>query len=67
MEKAKRKKAERRICGISISWKLFAFLVAFVAFMMLVIWVFQVVMLDSFYKSTKRSELESISLASGLE
>ena len=63
MEKAQRKKAERRICGISISWKLFAFLVAFVAFMMLVIWVFQVVMLDNFYKSTKRSELENISLA----
>ena len=65
MDKATKQKAERRICGISISWKLFAFLVAFVAFMMLVTWVFQVLMLDSFYKSTKRHELESISLAIG--
>lgn len=65
MDKAKRKKAECRACGIGISWKLFAFLAGFVAFMMLVIWIFQVLMLDSFYKKTKRDELERISLAIG--
>jgi len=65
MEKAKKTRAERRVCGISISWKLFAFLVAFVAIMMVIIWVFQVFMLDSFYKATKRKELESISMAIG--
>lgn len=65
MEKAKRTKAERRTCGISISWKLFAFLVAFLAFLMMVIWIFQVLLLDSFYKRTKREELERISLAIG--
>ena len=62
MEKAKKIKAKRRTCGISISWKLFAFLVAFLAFLMAVIWVFQVPMLDSFYKRTKRNELERISV-----
>ena len=65
MDKAKMKKADRRICGISISWKLFAFLAGFVAFMMVVIWIFQVLMLDNFYKNTKREELEKISLAIG--
>ena len=65
MENAEIRKSDRRICGISVSWKLFAFLVAFVAFMMLVIWVFQVLMLDSFYKNTKRKELENISLVIG--
>ena len=65
MEKAKKQKAERRVCGISISWKLFGFLVAFVVFMMVIIWTFQVFMLDNFYKATKRRELESISMAIG--
>ena len=65
MDKAKMKKADRRVCGISISWKLFAFLAGFVAFMMIVIWGFQVLMLDNFYKNTKREELERISLAIG--
>ena len=65
MEKAKEYKAKCHISGIGISWKLFAFLAVFVAFMMIIIWVFQVFMLDSFYKATKRKELESISLAIG--
>lgn len=50
----------RRYMGIS--WKLFAFLVAFVGFMMAVIWFFQVIMLESFYERAKKKELENISL-----
>ena len=37
MGKAKKVKAKKPYGGISISWKLFAYLTAFVAFMMLVI------------------------------
>mgnify|MGYP002519114578 CR=1 FL=1 len=65
MEKAKMQKTKCKVCGIGVSWKLFAFLIGFVAFMMLVVWVFQVFLLESLYKSTKRNELESISLAIG--
>lgn len=63
MGKAKKVKAKKPYGGISISWKLFAYLTAFVAFMMLVIWIFQVLMLGSFYKDTKHKELEGISKA----
>ena len=52
MGKAKMQKRKCRVCGIGVSWKLFAFLIGFVAFMMLVVWVFQVFLLESLYKST---------------
>ena len=47
--------------GIGMRWKLFAFLVAFVIFMLSVVWVFQILLLDHFYKDIKYKELESIS------
>lgn len=46
---------------IGIGWKLFAFLMAFVLLMLGVIWLFQVRLLDFFYKKTKYKELETIS------
>ena len=46
---------------IGIGWKLFAFLMAFVILMLGVIWLFQVRLLDFFYKRTKYNELETIS------
>lgn len=61
----KKAMGEHRIYGISISWKLFGFLVVFVAFMMIVILILQVFMLDKFYKATKRRELENISMVIG--
>ena len=47
--------------GIGMRWKLFAFLVAFVVFMLGVVWAFQILLLDHFYKDIKYKELESIS------
>lgn len=46
---------------ISIGWKLFAFLIAFVILMLGVIWLFQIRLLDYFYQKTKYKELETIS------
>lgn len=46
---------------IGIGWKLFAFLMAFVLLMLGLIWLFQVRLLDFFYKKTKYKELETIS------
>ncbi len=65
MKMVKKTKEKCRVCGISVSWKLFAFLVAFVVFMMAVVWAFQVFLLDSLYRGTKYRELENISLAIG--
>lgn len=47
--------------GIRMQWKLFAFLLSFVFFMLAVIWLLQILMLDKFYKNTKYKELEGIS------
>lgn len=60
MRASKTKNKEQRR-GIGMRWKLFAFLVAFVVFMLIVIWVFQILLLDHFYKDIKYKELESIS------
>ena len=46
--------------GISISVKLFAFLALFVAFMLVVIWVFQIGLLNYFYEKTKNEELSRL-------
>ena len=46
---------------IGIGWKLFALLFSFVLLMLGVIWLFQIRMLDYFYKQTKYRELEAIS------
>ena len=50
--------APRRWRGVSISWKLGAYLVFFVAFVLLVTWVFQVLLLNIFYQTVKRGELD---------
>ena len=42
----------------SISWRLFGILIAFVAVMLLVIWIFQVVLLNKFYQRSKLDEFE---------
>jgi len=63
--KSENKALKKHHQNIGISWKLFAFLIAFVVFMMAVVWIFQVFMLDSFYKKTKKKELENISLVIG--
>lgn len=45
--------------GMSIRWKLFAYLAIFTAFVLLVIWIFQVLLLNRFYETIKIDELNS--------
>ena len=44
---------------IGIKWKILILMAAFTAFVLLVIWLFQVVLLNVFYERTKLSELET--------
>ena len=48
---------------ISMSWKLFAYLALFTAFILLVVWVMQIAMLNHFYQKSKEKELD---IADGL-
>ena len=52
---------QKKKSGIRVQWKLLAFLLAFVAFMLAVIWIFQIQMLGSFYRNAKYRELDTIS------
>lgn len=45
---------------ISLKWKLYLVLIAFTAFLLALIWIFQVVYLDEFYKMIKRQETEKV-------
>lgn len=47
-----------RFNNISIKWKLFAYLFLFVAAMLVVLWLFQTVFLESFYKSIKTGQIK---------
>jgi len=43
--------------GISIRWKLAAYLAVFIAIVLIVTWVFQFYLLNNFYEMIKRREL----------
>lgn len=64
-EKTKARKS-RAFCrrsprsGIGIQWRLMGYLSLFVAFALLVLWIFQVGMLIPFYESVKHRELEQV-------
>lgn len=45
--------------GISIKWRMLVYIGAFTLFMLLLVWVFQVLLLGRFYESTKLSELNA--------
>ena len=49
-----------RLKNTSIKWKLFAYIALFAAVMIFVIWLFQIVFLNAFYRQTKISELKSL-------
>ena len=51
---SKKQKRNRRASGIS--WRLFGALAIFVVLVLIVIWLFQVVLLDRFYESSKFDE-----------
>ncbi|MBR0442753.1 MAG: HAMP domain-containing histidine kinase [Clostridia bacterium] len=59
----KRKKARRERRGIGIQWRLLGYLSAFIAFMLAVLWIFQVQMLNRFYENTKDKELSMTATA----
>lgn len=44
--------------GISIRWKLILYMTVFVAIILLVTWLFQVVLLDTFFRAVKRNEMQ---------
>lgn len=44
---------------VSIKWKLFGYLVVFVGFMLVLLWLFQTVFLESFYKAIKTQNIKS--------
>lgn len=46
-----------KLGGIKLKWKLFAFLVIFVVFALLVVWFFQVGMLDNFYRDARHKDI----------
>ena len=64
-------KSKRQFKGLSIGWKLAAYLLVFVALTLLVVWLFQILLLDVFFENTKKKELkktaEELSLALGQE
>ncbi len=57
-----RREARRRLRrrGVSIQWRLLAYLSIFVVFILLVLWVFQVQMLNRFYENIKQQEMKKI-------
>lgn len=57
-EKTNIKQGKENRHTASISWRLFGILVAFVAVMLLIIWIFQVVLLNKFYHKSKLDEFE---------
>lgn len=48
---------------IGIYWKLFAFVVLFATFMLIVVWVFQIGLLNWFYRQSKYDEMDSVETA----
>lgn len=44
---------------ISIKWKIFCYLLSFIVILLILLWLFQTVYLDVFYKSIKQKELKS--------
>lgn len=53
-----KKFCEHKSKGMGIRWNLFAFLAFFVAFILAVVWIFNVLLLGTFYESAKMKELK---------
>lgn len=54
-------KLKERFKYVSIKWRIFAYFAAFTAVILILLWVFQVVFLDYFYKAIKTREIKSSS------
>ena len=53
-------KSKFRLDRVSIKWRLFAYLAAFVAFLLILLWLFQIVFLDEFYKTIKSAQVRQV-------
>ena len=69
MKRDKHNTAARKSRGISVRWKLAVYMSVFVACVLVITWIFQVFLLDGFFKYVKHEELEETasSLSSLLE
>lgn len=56
-----RERKSRR--GVGIQWRLLGYLSIFIAFILVVLWIFQIQMLNRFYENIKNQELENIAEA----
>lgn len=52
-------KTKKKFNQISIKWKIFLFLIGFCSVLLILLWLFQVVFLNSFYKSIKLNEIKA--------
>lgn len=52
---------KNRLNNLSIKWKIFAYLIGFCGFLLIMLWLFQIVFLDSFYKFIKIKNAEKTS------
>lgn len=54
-----RGKMKLRFNNLTLKWKIFAYLLGFCAILLLILWLFQTVLLDSFYRAVKVMEIKS--------
>lgn len=52
-------RTKKKLSQISIKWKIFLFLLGFCGVLLILLWFFQVVFLNSFYKSIKVNEIKA--------
>jgi len=52
-------KRVKRKARVSVFWKIFSIFIAFIAVILILLWVFQISLLNTFYRSIKINEIES--------
>ena len=57
----KHRKGPFTLSSVSIKWKIFLFLLAFMLILLVVLWLLEVHYLDSFYKYVRRRTSKSVS------
>lgn len=53
------KKIKEHLNNLSIKWKIFYYLFGFCAILLIILWLFQITFLESFYKSIKLNQIKS--------
>ena len=44
---------------LTVKWKIFAYFLVFVALILIILWLFQTVFLDTFYKAIKTAQIKA--------